>query len=354
MSRGTSKGRRRIAAALALLTALLSPGVQAAPRPAAPLFGADTELETTLALPLRTLLAERLQRPEVAAVLTVQGAESAAPLDVTVSTRGQHRLRTCTFPPLRLDFERRQVAGTLFAEQNRLKLVTPCRSGDRYVQYLELEYALYRMYEQVADAAFRVRRTRVRYVDTERGGDATAAPAFFLEPIRGVAARLDMEAVETPRVDLDQLEPAALATLSLFQYVIGNTDWAATGGATGEDCCHNTDVIAPRGGGGLVLVPYDFDHAGIIDAEYATPSEGLGLSSVRQRLYRGFCRTNAQLDAAVARLNGARPGLEEALRGGRLSPGVRGAALRYLERSFAIMNDPQRRQREIVGRCREG
>jgi hypothetical protein len=32
-----------------------------------------------------------------------------------------------------------------------------------------------------------------------------------------------------------------------------------------------------------VVVPYDFDYAGIVDAYYAVPNEGLEIENVRQR-----------------------------------------------------------------------
>ena len=96
-------------------------------------------------------------------------------LDVEVTTRGRQRLETCAFPPLRLDFRRSQVTGTLFAGQNRLKLVTRCRDTRRSEEYLELEYFAYRAYEQVGAAAFRVRPSRMRYVDLERDNDVSVA-----------------------------------------------------------------------------------------------------------------------------------------------------------------------------------
>lgn len=344
-----------VAAAL-LAASLASLSSQGASRAPAPLFAADEAIEITLALPLRTLVDERARRPSVKGTLAVAGTDAdSIPLDVEVRPRGRHRLAHCTFPPLRLDFKRGQVAGTLFAEQNRLKLVAPCRSGASYEQYLELEYLVYRMYEQLGGVAFRVRRARMRYVDVEQHHEILEAPAFLIEPLDGVAARFDLTDVESPRIPLSELEPRALTTLALFQFLIGNTDWAATGAAAGEDCCHNADVLAPRDGrGGWVLVPYDFDHAGIVDADYATPSEGLGLTSVRQRRYRGFCRTNGYLDEAIHALNTARPALEALLQSERLAPRSRTDALGYLDRSYEILNDAEERQREIVGRCREG
>src|SRR4026209_1262531 len=43
-----------------------------------------------------------------------------------VRTRGIFRLKKCAFPPLRLDLPKNKVAGTPFAGQDKLKLVTHC------------------------------------------------------------------------------------------------------------------------------------------------------------------------------------------------------------------------------------
>src|SRR5438045_7766821 len=52
-----------------------------------------------------------------------------------------------------------------------------------------------------------------------------------------------------------------------------------------------------------IVVPYDFDYAGLVDAYYAVPNEGLPIENVRQRLYRGFARTEEELNEAIAIFN---------------------------------------------------
>jgi hypothetical protein len=350
---------KRKALLMGMMSLLVATGmasiVVADDAPAAPLFSTDTELELTLELPLRTLLRQRTRRPPLEGVVQFTGSNGTpVRLDIGITTRGHQRLQICAFPPLRLDFKRSEVAGTPFEGLSRLKLVTLCRDTASYEQYLELERLVYRLYEQLGLPAFRVRAARVRYVDNEHPEDIRVAPAFFVEPLDDVAERAAMSAVELPDVSRRDIEPHALATLTLFQYVIGNTDWSATMAEPGEEaCCHNTVPLALRAGdGSLVPVPYDFDTAGIVGAPYATPNAALGIRSVRERLYRGFCDGNAYVEETVAALNAARPALEAVLESGRLTPQVRTQALDYLAESYAILNNPQERQRRIVGRCR--
>jgi hypothetical protein len=330
------------------------PGIRAQEQDPAPLFASNDPIEITLTLPLRTLVAQRKRRPDLDGTVTLAGTDgTATEFGVSVSTRGFSRLELCSFPPLSLNFKRGQVDDTLFARQNRLKLVTLCRGTTSYEQYLELEYVVYRMYEQVSEFAFRIRPVRMRYVNTERNNDVEEAPAFFIEHKDGVAARVGMAAVDLPGIEPAELRPRELAILTLFQYMIGNTDWSATTPADGEDCCHNTAVLAPTSGENeFVIVPYDFDQSGFINTSYAVPSEKLPIRTVRERLYRGLCATNEYLDAALAKFNAARPAIESVLQSARLTEKSRADALDYIERSYEIINDPAERQREIVDECR--
>ena len=82
-------------------------------------------------------------KPLRAAAVTLMGPEGTElVLPVKVRTRGIFRRdkRNCNFPPLRLDFPKSEMKGTVFEGQNRLKLVTPCHdSRDSYQNYVYYE-----------------------------------------------------------------------------------------------------------------------------------------------------------------------------------------------------------------------
>ena len=89
----------------------------------------------------------------------------------------------------------------------------------------------------------------------------------------------------------------------LFQYLIANTDFSVIRGPEGEGCCHNGRVIAPRGEQtGWIVLPYDFDQAGIINTDYSLPDRRLGIRVVTSRLYRGFCWQNEALKEAAEQI----------------------------------------------------
>jgi hypothetical protein len=320
-----------------------------------PLFASEDVLELTLTAPMRTLVTKRAEYPEVDGVITVAGPDGPVDLDLQVRTRGKSRLSICGFPPLRLDFKSGQVTDTLFAGQNRLKLATLCRSGESYERYLEVEYQLYRVYAQISDIGYRVRPVRMRYVDTERDNEVSEGPAFLIESTDELAARTGMAVLEMPQIPLADLDVERLATLSLFEYFIGNTDWSVTSkNQNDEICCHNSDTLTPIGGGPIVSVPFDFDQAGIINTSYALPNERLGINSVRVRKYRGFCSGNPHLDAAIAKFNAARPAIENVFATAKLDERSQKSASDYIAEFYDTINDPKELEKRIVGECREG
>jgi hypothetical protein len=321
----------------------------------APLFSSNEPVSLTLAMPVRKLVSRKRSRPEVDGTLSYTGADGRrTSLDVEVSTRGHSRLELCSFPPLKLNLKRKQVKETLFAGQNKLKLVTACMSGSRAEQYLTLEYLIYRLYGEVTPLSFRVRPVRMEYVDTGRKNRSETGPGFLIEAIDGVAERTGMRVVERPEIDTADLEPEQFALLSVFQYMIGNTDWSAIAAEADDDeCCHNASLLgSPDQSGALIAVPYDFDQAGLIDAYYALPARRLPIRSVRDRLYRGACSGNEYLESVAARFDAARPVIEAFFATEDLGDRYRDRAMDYLADSYDILDDPERRHEEIVTHCR--
>jgi hypothetical protein len=108
----------------------------------------------------------------------------------------------------------------------------------------------------------------------------------------------------------------------------------------------------PGASDGWKVVPYDFDQTGIINARYAAPVPQLGLRSVRQRLWRGRCVHNDQLDAVIEKFNKQREALEIAL----LPDGMkdRKSAQRYIDAFYDIINDPKRLNKQIIEKCLAG
>ncbi|QFU74309.1 hypothetical protein EY643_00845 [Halioglobus maricola] len=321
-----------------------------------PLFSSDNAFKATLTAPLSQAYAQKGQEKR----LYLDGSWSyledgeTVRLPVKIRTRGNYRRKVCKLPPLQLNFRKKELQDTLFDGQNKLKMVSPCRSGDKYQQLVYLEYLLYQLYALFTPHYFETRMVEVGYSDQGVDGAHWSSVNFLLEDVDDMAARSNMEEVEIVTPKRQQLDLGETALLELFQYLIGNADYSSLRAAPGEDCCHNVKLIAPEGAdSGFIPVAYDFDSTGLINAPYATPPESLPIEEVTQRYFTGWCKEEARFIEARARLNAER---EAALalfsEFELLEKKYRKRAVSYLEKSYKTLNNERMFKRYILERCR--
>ncbi len=333
----------------ALLCALLSHAH------ASPLFESQDILDIILEAPMRDLSKQRHTKPEYAGIFRysdVSGAEHA--LGVLVSTRGRSRLEICDYPPLKLTFDPNETAGTLLDGQRELKLVRQCMRGGAGRDWMHLELGAYRAYNAITDYSFMARQLNATFRDTEsRFRRDEVLSAFLLEDDRDMAKRLDRRRIRPPRVEPEQMALTETTHHLLFQYLIGNTDFAVKRGPKGEACCHNGRVLTETGRRQeWIIVPYDFDYAGIINTEYAVPHETLPIRRVTTRLYRGFCWQNDELKKSIVVFNSKRKEIEAAMLPPEVSRNKSRRVKHYLDRFYRIINDPEELQEHLLDKCR--
>jgi len=319
-----------------------------------PLFESEDTLALTIEAPMRTLIVKRREKPEFDAFVTyVSDSGEARSLPARISSRGNARLASCAFPPLRIEFEPADVSGTPFEGQRRLKMVTPCKRSRKAQDWLLQEYGIYRAYNVVTDLSYRVRRLQVVFRDSESSRWEREYPAFFIEDTGRMAERLGMASLRPPAIKTAQFDGESLTHGMLLQYLIANTDFSVKRGPKGEGCCHNGRVLVPAGQqDGFVVVPYDFDQAGVINTDYALPDERLGIRNVTSRLYRGFCWQNDMLPGAIERFNERRDAITSALVPVALSGARQKRALRFIDRFYETVNDPEELEERFVAKCR--
>lgn len=322
------------------------------------LFTDDSDVPLILEAPLNSVISQAARNTDPRpGFVTLTGGASPQRFDIQLSARGVSR-RTrgaCAIPPLRLDFDQAQVRNTLLAGQNKLKLVVRCRPG--YENYVLLEYLSYRMYNELTPLSYRVRPVVVTYRDTEGRRREETTWNFVIEDVDDVAHRNHQVALDlqTAEVNSSALNPQAAARYALFQYMLSNVDWDMTQGHAGEVCCHNSKLLAASATQrtNLIPIPYDFDSTGFVNPPYAGVPEGLGPTSVLVRIYRGYCRHNAEIPAAIAEFQAHRAAITALVTGEtRLAEGRRRTALNYINSFYDIISDPQRVDRQIIQRCR--
>ena len=329
--------------------------VQDKPPKPGKLFGSDKTLDVTLRAPWRQVMRKQSGiAPFPATIEYLADDGSRQSLALTVERRGITRLQVCDFPPIRLRFDKETIKGTLFRGNKSIKLVTHCEDGGRWQQYYLLEMLSYRIYNLLTERSFRVRPLSVSYVDSEKQSSDGPYFAFLIEDDSDVASRNNLDVLEIAKPRVGQFDADENNRFSLFQFMIGNTDWAILSGPAPSECCHNTRLIGPQDGQGIYAVPYDFDSAGLVDARYAAPSASLPIRGVRERIYRGFCVNNPGLPAARAELLQRESRILELVRSeSRLTEKSLQSALGYLEEFFEILRDDGKFTRQITEKCRK-
>ena len=318
------------------------------PASASSLFDDDAVLEVKLSGPLSSLLKDKDASEELPFLLRANGIEHS----IRVRLRGKSRRVVCGFPPLRIDFAAGDTAQSIFEDQDRLKLVTQCRKRDSARLDLLQEYAAYRIFNLLSEFSYKVRLLHITYTDTEgRPGKNTFDHyGFLIESSKALADRVGGQLVNETGLSLHSLDNKQAATVFVFQYLIGNTDWSLVRAEVDDRCCHNGDLVDI--GATRYYVPYDFDRSGLVNARYARPDPGLRISRVTRRLYRGYCIPADALEDALGAIKARRAdilGVISQLPG--LSQQAIDATIKYLEGFFVQANDADKMLRSFERKC---
>ena len=317
-----------------------------------PLFQSDESLKVTIEAPFTTLVRERPRDDYLPGVIKyLQADGTAVELDLEIRTRGHFRHRTCDYPPVLLNLKKKQTGGTLFEEQNKLKLVIPCEYADRYEQSVLREYLAYRILNVVSDLSFRARLLRVSFANTEKTKEPEVRYAFLIEHKNRLGERQQLEDLKVERTTVASIDPERLNLTSVFAFLIGNTDFSPIAGPPGDVCCHNY-VLFGNNIDPIIAIPYDFDQSGFVNAPYAEVNENFRIKNVRQRLYRGRCVNNEHVVASLQKFRESRDAIYALIDEQEgLKPYVRESLVRYVDDFYELINKPKVVERKIINKC---
>jgi len=320
-----------------------------------PLFSSHSLLDVLIEAPITQLMQERPDEDYLDGKLSYTDAAGAThTVDLRLRTRGKYRnqKRICSFAPIRLNFRKKQVAGTEFAGQDKLKLVTHCKSSSgRYEQMVLKEYLAYRSLQVLTDKSFATRLLRITYVDNDNNGKSITRFGFVIEEKDSIGDRIRVAPAKIPNIDYEDLDQRQANLVSVFQYMIGNTDYSMIRGPLNDDCCHNVELYA--GDDGLYTpIPYDFDFAGMVNAPYAKPNPKFRIDNVRVHYYRGRCSNNELLEGTLAHIRKHEDeirALVDDLDG--LGRNYQQGVTSYLDIFFDRVSTPQNIERYIARKC---
>ncbi len=268
-----------------------------------------------------------------------------------ISARGHFRKdpANCNLPPLKLKIPKNVTnSNGLFSGQDKLKMVVPCNpNSEKHQECLYLEYLVYQTYELVTSASYKTRLVNITLIDSLNLKQKRSFTGFFVEEDDQLASRNDGKILKFKRYHPGNVNREHMTLMSVFQYMIGNTDWSV-------DASHNIELLFIQDNAVPLVVPYDFDWAGIVNASYAVPAEVLNIKSVRQRVFRGFERSIDEYTPVIKLFNDRKEEIYKLYSNcSYLTEKTKIATFKYLDDFYEIINNPKSVEREFVKNCRK-
>ncbi|HUM97743.1 MAG TPA: hypothetical protein PK275_07785 [Chitinophagaceae bacterium] len=265
---------------------------------------------------------------------------------IRVAARGHFRREFCNIPPLLLNFK--NTSSPRLASLGKLKLVIGCGKNTGDESLIFKEYLIYKMYNLLEQKSFRVRLVKVNYSDLKNRVKPFTQFAFFIEDDKDLATRSDCIKMKNMQYLTESTDRTTMTKVAVFEYMISNGDWSVPTN-------HNIKLIFSKSEPTIpYAVPYDFDHSGFVNAEYASPAEILGTTSVTERVYRGFPRTMSELQICLDIFRAQKTAINNLiLNFNLLSSRTRKEANDYINEFYRIIEDKHDVEKIFIDNARK-
>jgi hypothetical protein len=194
------------------------------------------------------------------------------------------------------------------------------------------------MYNLITPYSFRVRPLHVVFNDSSRNGNTISRVGFLLEDVDDLASRLNCREYQDIVVNPMETNQQLYALMVMFQYMIGNTDWAIVN-------YQNIKLIVADSSQKIqpITIPYDFDNSGLVNANYAVPPETMPIDNVTERFNKGRALSMDDIKMATDKFKQAEDGLMHLVENTQgLSPSDHRYIKNYLYSFFKEMKDVER------------
>jgi hypothetical protein len=296
----------------------------------------EQPLTVTLSTDLGNLLSGKIKDEYQEATFTCKLPDSSEVSEkIRLNTRGHSRKQICYFPPVRLLFK--NPSSPRLSSLKTLKLVNVCRSASGDKQLLLKEYLIYKIYNLLTDKSFRVRLLNITFEDSKGKKKSFTQYGFLVENVDAVAKRNKCKEMDNVKMEQETSDRQNMTQVALFEYMIGNTDWSVWNN-------HNIKLLYAKKDSTAqpFALPYDFDNSGFVNADYAVPDPIMRIESVTERVYRGFARSQEELDAAIQVFNSKKDKIYGLISNFEpLAGNVKKMSLSYLDDFYKTINDPK-------------
>ncbi|MEE9374408.1 MAG: hypothetical protein V3V00_15235 [Saprospiraceae bacterium] len=235
----------------------------------------NIKIETDLKHLMRKSSKEQYQEANI--TIIDNAFQELVVLPTKIRARGNMRKKQCKFPPIKIDFKKRDLDSLGFEKEiDKLKMVFPCRGGKDNQEKLYKEYLLYDIYKIIDPRGMNAKLANITFI--EENGKEIQFVGMFVEEEKAYSKRTNAIIVEFGKLRVASLDRDLFLKMSFFQYMIANTDYSISN-------YHNLEMVKYPDNPRVVALPYDFDYSGFVGHHYAVPHESLPIKEVHERYF---------------------------------------------------------------------
>ena len=312
---------------------------------ASSIFDIESEATLTITSDISALVLNKfIDNDFTTALINFEINGENIPFKGKINTRGNFRRDTsnCDFPPLKLKFKKEDIKNALLHGNNSIKIVTHCKSNvPEFKQFLMREYLTYKIYNELTTYSLQVKLVDIIYKDIKGIEEPIKQTAFLIEDIDHLAERNGMKEYEEV-ISYNDLNSENAIQLSVFQFMIGNSDWIVQMGK-------NLKFISD--GNNIIAIPYDFDYTALVNTDYSLGSESTFLSTP-ERLFKGDCSTVKDLEKNILLFNDKKKNIMKLISGSKdLSYESKQYMKTYLNEFYRIVNSESKLAATLLENC---
>ncbi len=213
---------------------------------------------------------------------------------IKLRPRGKFRRKMCDFPPLKLNFSKDELQAAGLTPFDKFKLVTHCLDDAPLSRRLVLrEYLAYKLLNELTPNSYRVQLVKITYRNQNNERNKSTRWGFLIEDDDELASRMECEECKNCMGrGAENFSPSHEKIASLFQYMIGNSDWSLK--------MNRNITLFTKPDGTFVPVPYDFDFSRFVGAPYMRPNSDYQQTGAMERIFMGHATSAKELYATIA------------------------------------------------------
>lgn len=302
---------------------------------------ADSIMEITMIADFFTIRKNKYQEEYYSGHLNfIDSNNTVQSFPVSFRTRGKSRKKVCFHPALKLKFPKKELQSKDLSDDNKYKLVCQCNSGKLHRQSLFREYLAYKIYNLISPYSFEVHLLNINYIETGTMRKEQRY-AFLLESEKSVEKRLNGIVIDRDLFALDQISRTESIRMSLFQYMIANTDWNVP-------ALHNVKLLLDKNKQ-LIPIPYDYDYSGLAKTPYASPNPDYPIKTVTDRYFLSADYTESEINEQLVYFHQQKKAVKALITNFEfLNKRSRRFVDRFINRFYKTIEDPRRVAKELV------